>query len=63
MFIGFAGWAVVSGFVAAIMANNTQQAAELITGMWLPFLLAMLFALLLFVPLLAATGSRPSSCS
>jgi hypothetical protein len=59
VFIGFAGWAVVSGFVAAILANNTQEAAEVIQGMWLPFLLGMLFSMLLFIPLLAAYWFAP----
>src|SRR5450631_1868063 len=32
VFIGFAGWAVVSGFVAAILSNDPQQAGKLIIG-------------------------------
>jgi hypothetical protein len=59
IFVAFAGWAVLTGFVTALMANNPQQAGELLGGMWLPFLLAMLFALLLLVPLLAAYWYSP----
>lgn len=59
IFIAFAGWAVVSGFISALVANDPQQAGEMLGGMWLPFLLAMLFALLLLVPLLAAYWFAP----
>jgi hypothetical protein len=59
IFISFAGWAVVSGFFTAVMANNTQQAAEWLGSMWLPFMLAMLFALLLLIPLVASYWFAP----
>jgi hypothetical protein len=59
IFMAFAGWSVFSGFWAALMANDTQQAAELLGTLWLPFVLAMLFAALLFVPLLAAYWFAP----
>ncbi|MFZ3321296.1 MAG: BPSS1780 family membrane protein [Usitatibacter sp.] len=59
IFVGFAGWAVFTAFFTALMANDPQQAGELLTGMLLPFLLAMLFAALLFVPLLAAYWFAP----
>jgi uncharacterized membrane protein len=59
MFVAFAGWAVVTGFIGAVMANNAHQAAELIMGLWLPFLLTVLVSLLFFIPLLAAYWYAP----
>ncbi|HEY2627537.1 MAG TPA: BPSS1780 family membrane protein [Usitatibacter sp.] len=59
MFMGFVGWAAITGFVGAIMSNNAQLAAEVIQGMWLPFLLVTLVSLLFFIPLLAAYWFAP----